>query len=145
MDEARFAAVHEAGHALAAVLLGAAVGVVKLLPDHGQTWVDETNLSVEDSAVVMMAGIAALWPFRFAPGYDERETVKLVGAAGLPVAYRRACDLLAGRGAVLGAIADALLVSERLTGDQVVAIVKTASWRTLGETDQVSDAGPDSR
>jgi hypothetical protein len=115
---------HEAGHAVAAVLLGAEVGSVEVTADGGATWTRalQGHLAAETDAVVCMAGWAAT-PFTVDYQHDIRQAVALVGEDGAREAASRAHDLILGNPEAVRAVATALAARGHLEGSEVVEIV----------------------
>lgn len=120
-------AVHEAGHAVAAVVLGVEVAWSDLdyRPGMGGTMVREVDPHTD--AVVLLAGYEVSGGGLAFPG-DTHDTVAaraLVGEAGMAAATVDARRILAAHRARVLIVAAALVEHGRLAGAQLVELVQT--------------------
>ncbi|WP_433319169.1 hypothetical protein [Micromonospora chersina] len=132
---------HEASHAVVAVHLGAPVAWVAVtmrpaevadaglpaLPEghqYGGTMVREVDPHTD--AVIALAGWVADLGHIFGPQHthDTQAALELVGAAGFPAAVREAEAILAARSDAVAYVREALIRHDRITGDQLAAIVQ---------------------
>ncbi|NES28947.1 hypothetical protein GCE86_19680 [Micromonospora terminaliae] len=122
-------AVHEAGHAVAAVVLGAPVAWVDVewRPGEGGTLVREVDPHTD--AVVALAGYEASGGALAFSGdtHDTLAARELVGEAGIPAATLDARRILIAHRYRLLVVASALLDHGRITGEQVTALVRSES------------------
>lgn len=122
-------AVHEAAHAVAAVIVGAPVAWVDLdwRPGvAGGTLVREVDPHTD--AVVALAGYEASGGALQFVGetHDTAAARSLVGDEGMAAATQGARAILAAHRDQVLTVAAALLEAGRLTGDQVVELVRAA-------------------
>ncbi|MFG2052677.1 hypothetical protein ACGFI9_01480 [Micromonospora sp. NPDC048930] len=140
-DLRRRIAHHEASHAVTAVTLGAEVAwvAVTMRPDevaraglpalpaghqYGCTMV--RCVDPHTDAVVSLAGWVADLGHIFGPRHthDTQQAYELVGIAGFPAALRDAQKILADRRADVQAVREELIRYDRITGDQLAALVR---------------------
>lgn len=124
-DEAvwRRLALHESGHAVAAVLVGGEVRDITLYPDRGYgATISRTGDDWLDAVVA--GGGWAVTPF-YGADHDVVLAAQLVGRDRVDDAFQEARRLLAGQDETLRAVAAALLANGgKLDGVRVAEIVR---------------------
>jgi ATP-dependent Zn protease len=122
-------AVHESGHACIRVALGGEVRYASIVEDYPHVRV-KTVLSEKDEHVAVVAGIVA--EFVFYPeaskvghyGGDDLERVGQWPKADQQEAFARARELVRTHRSAIGRVADELLASTIILGEQIQQAVK---------------------